>query len=325
MPRLKNAWAPDSPELWVEQRTRASAYGKKALVIIGASRIQLGLDMQVLRDNLPLEPIQLAVDGASWVSLLKGLAEDERVRGTVLIDYYDHTVKNGLVDDVVAEYQRTYEAQVIHPTGWAVTTDAELAKYVRRYLRSYADGARPLTSLHRALGKAAFPQYLQTFPDRSRAADYQLVPMPSFYYARALTHAGIKTSFSKTVTDKELEALLQESIEQVKKQPVNDAAFLDHARVIHGWIEQIRARGGNVLFVRMPVSGFVRQFDEASYPRELFFDRFGEITGARMIHFLDDPSMATLTCPDGSHLDYRDKRAFTLALVHRIKEANIAE
>jgi hypothetical protein len=60
----------DTPQLWIEQRARASALGEEALILVGGSRIQLGLDLPLLRETLPLEPVQLAVDGSSSFAVL---------------------------------------------------------------------------------------------------------------------------------------------------------------------------------------------------------------------------------------------------------------
>ena len=45
-------WRPsaaDSVDLWITQRKLASAYGKNAIILVGASRIQLGLDLDRIK------------------------------------------------------------------------------------------------------------------------------------------------------------------------------------------------------------------------------------------------------------------------------------
>ncbi len=56
-------------------------------------------------------------------------------------------------------------------------------------------------------------------------------------------------------------------------------------------------------------------FDDALVPA---WDAFAASTSAPTIHWVDVPGMARLSCPDGSHLDARDTRAFTEALVQEL-------
>lgn len=83
----------DSPGRWAKERARASQLGEKALILIGASRIQLGIDLDTLRRETGLEPVQLAIDGSSFVPILQDLANDPTIRGTILVDYYPESIE----------------------------------------------------------------------------------------------------------------------------------------------------------------------------------------------------------------------------------------
>lgn len=308
----------DSSALWAEQRARASSLGDHALILVGGSRIQLGLDLSVLRDELALEPVQLAVDGSSFFSVLEGLANDPSISGRVIVDYGDHIIQGGPVKDYATGLQRIYEKREKTAGGLATRAEHFLESMVHRYFISYADGARPMTSLfERALRDGATQQYLVTFPDRTRNADYTKVSMPDFYYRRVFRHSGLKPPSSESVTTTEIDRYLSEAISQFG--PADNRSFLENLNLLKVWIERIRQRGGDVIFLNMPVSGFVQMTDNQRYPRADFFDRVTPITGAASIHFADFPEMAHFACPDGSHLDYRDKKPFSKALVRQLK------
>src|SRR6185312_16274918 len=54
----------DSAQLWSLQREHADASGKTPLVLLGASRIQFGIDTKLLKDLLPrYQPVMLAQNG----------------------------------------------------------------------------------------------------------------------------------------------------------------------------------------------------------------------------------------------------------------------
>ena len=144
----------DSELSWLRQRERASKLGENALILLGASRMQCDIDIDTLRQRTNLEPLQLAIDGNSFLPVLAGLAADPNVRGTVIISFTDEQVAGP--EKVIANSGRsdtagTYESDFQHHRYSNVvnfeTSEAMLTDSVHSHLRSYADGARPITSL----------------------------------------------------------------------------------------------------------------------------------------------------------------------------------
>ena len=305
----------DSESLWQQGRERAGKLGENALILIGASRIQLDLDMDVLRRETGLDPVQLAIDGSSMLPILRGLAGDPAIRGTVLVDYYDSTVSVPEPQDDAAAYQHNYDERQKRPLNGTLVEDW-LTERLRRHLRSYADGMNPRQSLlRRVFSSNATPQYLVTLPDRSRIADYTRVQMPNFYLARALRNLGdnfeypFKTSKDNGERARELESRI------AALMPKDNTVFLRVTREMRRMADAIRSRGGEVILVRFPVSGYIREADERRYPRAMFWDRFAKDVASPTLNFADVPGLREFTCPDGSHLDYRSRKAFTEALV----------
>ncbi len=306
----------DSEALWQRERARSRTLGDQALIIIGASRVQLGLNLDVLRQITKFEPVQLAIDGTSSLPVLEGLARDPSIRGTVLVDYYDPMLGSEITDDRAHMYEKRFEdslaTSLLPNYAWI---EDNLSWCWRRMFRSYADGAQPLTTLLIRIFGNATPQYLQTLPDRSRLADYQQVDMPGFYYRRVIRSLGEEVHLPPHATDEDLRYWLESRIQQLL--PVNEATILSQARLkyLDSLVRAIQDRGGRVIFVVMPASGMVRDIERCRYPRSQFWDRLVAQTSARTIHFEDVPSLRDFECPDGSHLDYRDQIRFTEALI----------
>ncbi len=177
------ATALDSPQRWAEQRARVDGLGKRALVLIGASRIQLGIDLEQLRRDSHLEPVQLAVDGSSFVPVLEDLANDPNVTGTIMIDYAPEAVmgalsaRSGKSEDMVEQYR----AGKLHAfRGFSQDgIEQSIASAIREHLRSCADGATPwLSFVKRAIPELPSRQFLVTRPHRSHGANYGIAPMP---------------------------------------------------------------------------------------------------------------------------------------------------
>lgn len=305
----------DSEALWLQQRERASALGSHALILVGASRMQLDMDLHVLQRETGLEPVQLAIDGSPFTPILAGLARDPTIRGTVLVEFEDNVVADPDLNDQVSGWETQYERQQHqHRVPDFAMSEAYLTDFLHGMLRSYADGTRPITALlQRILNPQPTPQYLTMLPDRSMLADYSRISIPAIYYGRAIRNLGETVNIAPDTTYAQLDAMLKKRIAALK--PVDDTAYRRDSREIAAMADAIKAHGGRVIFIVFPRSGDVKDMDERRYPRKEFWDRFAAATTAPVLNFEDVPALRGFTCPDGSHLDYRDRPRFTRALV----------
>jgi len=307
---------PDTEARWIEQRSSAAALGERALILVGSSRMQVDADLGVLRARTGLEPVQLAVDGSSFMPVLEGLAADEAVRGTVIVDLLDPHLTSHNQQETAYRWQQAYErSRARRELPDFERVERWLSDAWRQRLRSYANDTRPLTSLrHRLL--TATQQYFVTLSDRSQLVDYSKVEMPAFYYRRALKHLGISAPpLAPGWTWGDLDQLLRGRIEQLTPRTDAIEAYAAAVRTVAAQAQAIRARGGRVYFVALPASGLVRLMDERRMPRALFWDRLAREIGTPTLHFEDVPALREFSCPDGSHLDIRQRAAFTHALV----------
>jgi hypothetical protein len=310
---------PDSEALWLSQRDLADRYGSSALVLTGASRFHLGIDLAALRAGTGLKPVQLAIDGTTSLATLNGLADDPDFHGVVLVDYYAH-VLSGPVDDTATLYERRYEFRQRHGFE-GLELEEWLTDQVRGRLRIYADDSSPFNTLvHRVLVRHPPAQYIALYPDRSRAADYTQVRMPDFYYARAIRNleiAGNGSELPKGTSPEDARREIERRISIIA--PADNQGFLAQVQNLKRLAAQIRGRGGAVVIVRMPSSGYVLEEEERRFPRQQFWDRLVAESGLPAINFADEPSLKDYRCPDGSHLDKTDRASFTEALARVLR------
>jgi hypothetical protein len=261
--------------------------------------------------------MQLAIEGGSFVPVLDGLAKDPGFRGTVMVEMDVQFLTASPNYDAAYQYQDVYA----HGGSRQVIDYRHVEDYLNDMLhsrlRSYADGASPLASLLlRVLRKSASVQYLKTLPDREVLADYKLAPMPNLFLFRALRNLNGSTELPPGLTYSQLAARIEAGIAAL--HPVDDAYFRNQLPKIAALANAIAARGGRVIFVVFPESGYVREIDERRYPRTQFWDPFTVAVSAQSLDFRDNPILNHFTCPDGSHLDYRQRIAFTYALVRAL-------
>jgi hypothetical protein len=86
-------------------------------------------------------------------------------------------------------------------------------------------------------------------------------------------------------------------------------------------IEKLRARGGKIVFVRFPVSGELKAYEDRATPRAATWDRLLKETAAPGIYFEDFPELASFDCPEWSHLSAGDSVEFTRRLVPHLRSA----
>jgi hypothetical protein len=305
----------DSVALWVRERARAAALGDRALVLIGGSRIQLAADLDVLRRETGLEPVQLAIDGSSFVPVLEDLAADPAVRGTIVVDFSEHLLLGRDARDPALAAVGAWRAHGAAPVWTFAGSEERLTRALRSRLRSHADGASPWFSLrNRVLRDEPIRQYLVMLPDRSRYADYTRVPMPEFYLGRVARTLGERVRVAPGTTVAELQAHLRRRVEAAAPLLEGVPRFLDGVRHLAGLATRIRVRGGRIVFVKLPTSGLITALEERRFPRDRFWDQLARHVGAPALHYADDPALRGFTCPDGSHLDMRDRTRFTTAL-----------
>lgn len=307
----------DTEARWLNERERAAALGKQALILVGASRSQLDFDLDVLRKRTALEPVQLAIDGSSYVPVLQGLARDPEIRGTVVLDLMPGPISFDIGPTGRSQhYQARYDALMSDPLHWPTyrEVDAWLAGIVRSGLINYSDEGRPWDALvNRLLNPRAAPQYLVTSPDRSRKADYRQVKMPEFYLSGVHRHLGSPAEIDLSRSADEITQALASYVSKLK--PANDQQTAKGLNDLERAISAIQSRGGSVILVTLPTSGFVLEADSRRFPRHLYWDKVMAKTSAQAIHWQDFPGLGGFICPDGSHLDQKDQAAFTEAFV----------
>ena len=86
-------------------------------------------------------------------------------------------------------------------------------------------------------------------------------------------------------------------------------------------VDTIRNRGGQVVWVRPPSTGTLRELEGKFSPRPAFWDRLLAVTGAGGVHFEDHPELAGFECPEWSHLTAEDAVRFTELLIPHLLQA----
>jgi hypothetical protein len=271
------------------------------VVFIGTSRMRFAMDPERFAGVFGGPgPVQLAVDGSGCAPVLRHLSRDESFRGIVVCEVMPAVFftgpgldEEGRGEGIAEEYVKQYEARRSPLLG----IEQRLRQRVQRTLVCRLGDLHPryvlgaLRRTHRPPG----PNFRVTLPDRSVRADFTKAP----------DLAGLEKLFVETYDD-------------VVAAPPSE--FQKTLQATEEMVSRIHRRGGQVVFVRLPVSGPLRAAEERIFPRPRYWDVLAGRTEALTIPFEDYSTLRRFHCPDGSHLDQRDVPAFTEALAAVIKE-----
>ncbi len=316
----------DSESLWLHERARADALGARALVMIGASRILLDTDLTEMKRQMPeLEPVQLAIDGTSFVPILRGLAQDRDFHGKLIVDFNDYLIDSPQTlpsDNIAVTWEHDFEEDRAHPWPRFTRMEDRLQDLVRSHLRAYADGSRPWSALtHRILARHPAAQYLTILPNRSVDADYRRLPEPQFYLSRISSTLNLKIHYDHRIP---WPLVMQTLAGYIARLPAHsNAVYLHNIARLNDEIHAIQQRGGWVALIVSPTSGLVRDDLEEQNPRPFFWDLLVSHVQAPALRIDDLALQEGFFCPDDSHLDRRDKSAYTDLLMQQLRAAGL--
>lgn len=303
----------DTKELWAAQRARASSLGKDALILVGTSRIQLGMDLDILEDVLNLTPVQLAIDGNPFMPVLEDLVADPSITGTIIL-----SLDNGAIGPLTKRYRSTEWVEFYNREYrdlFSPALEKRLKAKVKSLSNIYSSGVPLFRLLKFATGREPAPKhYLKTDARRERDADYRMVRQPDFYLARAIRHLGQNVDLTGVTTLPQAIQRIRDSIptRSYQKHQISNFSYINEIT------QKLRQRGVRIIFVRFPTSDLVWEIDQAKLPKEYYWDQFARYSLAPTIHFMDYPELQ-FKLADGSHLDQSQKQEFTRSLARIIR------
>ncbi|MEZ6070469.1 MAG: hypothetical protein R3C10_09400 [Pirellulales bacterium] len=290
----------DDVNLWCIQRDKADAAGHDVIAVLGASHMQLGFAPEAFHACNPKYKIaNLAINGTFPIPILQDLAEDESFSGIVICGL----MPRGIVPDAWKGPPVVYSGYHRYQWGYTKLVERKLRTYLQQSL-SWFNQEVSLNNLIRDLARGRMPRddYLLSGEDRFKQADYSLTDAEAMGKRR---FAGVQKSWESTYRE------------------LSDAEVLDAVRQIDGWVKQIQARGGEVVFFRPITDEPFYSFETSLYPRDKYWDVLARNTSALTVHFADCPEFIGIDCPDGAHLNYADAKKVTRVLFDRMARAGI--
>lgn len=304
---------PDSTKhLWAVQRGKVKGLGADDVIVIGSSRVLFDIQIYEWEDVTGRRPLQLAMPGATPMPVLEDLATKTDFAGTVIVGvtpglFFQSVPGRGSWDRPAANvehyYKRTYAQRFNHWLGmplqkaFSFLQNDDLGFYNELDLETII---QRIPFEGRVEVDAPFPMF--RFEDKNRNVTMWDRVTRDTAYAAMIKYIWQGGGTPRTPPDS---AKLAESKETVLKLAAD-------------YVSMIQQRGGQVIFVRCPSTGWYLESEESQMPRSQFWDVLLARTGAPGYTFEDYEFMQGYDLPEWSHMATPDARVFTRALVQQM-------
>jgi len=305
----------DNEDLWTITRQRVKP---ESIVIIGDSRGWYDLDLDELQRGLGSRPVQLAMGGGCGYPVLADLADDKTFHGTIICSFVprlflappgtppmergEKAVRRSHTQ-TPAQHASEYLAMPLEEhVAFLKQQDLTLEQLLKR---------SPIPNRPGALVPPRLPPYFGTV-DRERRA--RMIEECARGGKLATT---IQQIWLPIFTSPPPPSYIPKDVFMAKMKNAVETRFRD----IIAAVEKLRARGGKIVFVRLPVSGGLKALEDKTTPRNQTWDPLLQGTRAPGIYFEDFPELAGFNCPEWSHLSAGDSVEFSKRLVPHLRVA----
>ena len=288
----------DSPQSWAEQRRLADV---SPVTIIGDSRILFDTDLDRFQQLTGVRPIQAAIVGTNGRALLESFANDPKFKGLLIVGMADTSFFRPQGVGIGAPYLKGLNKNDKPAQLSGLWIDRWLQRHVA-FLDSDYRLSRWLPRFDKGIRKGVDSPYedvwkiSETFDDRQ-------------YFM-----------WSRIETDPYLREHARHAWDRFKGKPfppfLIDRVIARSAEAVR----RIRARGGDVIFIRPPSAPELRVNEQQRLPKAQGWDRLLLDANAKGVHIDDLPQVQNLVHPEWSHLSRKCATVFTDAYVRRLTE-----
>jgi hypothetical protein len=290
----------DSQWYWAAHRNTVYNDGNnnKKLVIVGASRSQVGIVPDVLESELKLKAVHLAIDGIDSLYVLKDLSEDSSFEGIII---FSMTI--GALDPENLEKAKPWVDFYHNNFNKPIDYSSKFDSFLKAKLQQHFVMMSSALSLKRIIYSGLSPKllYLHMQVNRYR---------PAYYRER--------------ITEKELITYRKNRIQFLnnrKWMSMSDEIFKDVLmNRLRKYYNDLKKHNAKLLIIRMPTTDEHWIHDQSIYPKDKYWDQINTLTGIPTIHFKDYNQLSSFDCPDTSHLDAKDSPLFTRNLSQIVRE-----
>ena len=287
---------------WAEVRRRIDAREPNATVFIGSSRTLFDIDLDVWKEETGVHGIQLALEGSNPLPVLADVANDDDFSGLLVV---------GITPPLLFLPGIGHRAGVIE-YYYDETPSQRISTQLSYPLETTFAYYNMDTKLFTVLARQTW------WPERPNLP-FQQPEVRKLEHMRRDRQADL---WERVETDPEFHAIVTGTwraiLENLPPPPPEDVARAQFEALlaqVAGDVAKIRARGGEVVFIRPPSRDAFREAERKITPRERVWEPIVGAAGAVGVHFEDYPALSDVRTPEWSHISAKDKARWTRALI----------
>ncbi len=289
---------------WAEERRKLDEpdHGYR-VVLLGSSRMLWNADLDILEEELGTRPLQLAIAGTSPALMLEDLVNNTDFDGLVLVGvttFLFNRLDEGFFGGQALEW---YD----NPSP-SERSSVRLHTFLSAHFGFLDDGFKLFELI----------DHYSQLPERDGAFDlssgiWKLGRHTEDRQTDMWAPVEVEGSFDNA----QILAFWMQGLSRDPETPERMAEIADSAvEFFAPLVDQLRARGGDIVFIRMPSGGKYLDHDLATNYRELTWQPMTEGIDAVWLNAMDDPALSTeLQIPEWSHLSRQSQDDFSRRIV----------
>jgi hypothetical protein len=289
---------------WAEERCKLDEPGHGyRVVLLGSSRMLWAADLDILEQGLGTRPLQLAIAGTGPALFLQDIVENTDFDGLVLIGVtpflFNRLDEGFFGEEAIHWYESPSPSGLIGHRIHTLLSD---------HLGFLDDGFKLFELL----------DHYSTFPDREGAWDLNAGEWKlGHHYKDRQTDMWGPVEVEGSFDNAQILAFWMLGLGRPPEDAERMAEMAGSAiEFFAPLVEQLRERGGDVVFIRMPSNGKYLDHDLATNYRELTWDVMADGVDAVWINAMDyDELSDDLQIPEWSHLSREDQDEFSRRIV----------
>src|SRR5881392_1965304 len=292
----------DNEDLWTMTRQRVEP---ESVVIIGDSRGWYDLDLDELQKGLGKRPVQLAIDKAFPGTIIWSFVPRLFFSppGTPPMERGEKAVRRSHTQTPAQRASQYLAMPLEEHVAFLKQEELTLDDLLKRL---------PIRNRPGALIPPRGPPYFGTLDRERRARMIEECARPGSELQKRIQQIWLPL-----FTLPPPPSYIPTDVFMAKMKDAIEKRFGDTIAAV----EKLRARGGKVVFVGLPVSGGLKALEDRTTPRGQTWDPLLQGTGAPGIYFEDFPELAGFNCPEWSHLSAGDSVEFSKRLVPHLRAA----
>jgi hypothetical protein len=305
----------DNEDLWTLTRRRVKP---ESVVIIGDSRAWYDFDLDELQKGLGKRPVQLAMAGSCAYPVLADLANDENFHGTIICSLVPRlffapsgTPPMERAKKAVRRFHTQTPAQ--RASQYLAMPLEERVAFLKEEDLTLEELLKQLPIPNRpgALVPPRVPPYFQSVDRERRARMIERCAQPGEL------QGTIQQIWLRLFTPPPPPTYIPQETFMAKMAEASETRFRDTSAAV----AKLRARGGKIVFVRLPVVSELKRLEDRITPRAQIWEPLLKRTGTPGIYFEDYPELSSFNCPEWSHLSAGDSVEFTKRLVPYLRSS----